>query len=376
MAAGEARAHCVGSARANGRDGAAEIVESPVESAWAAGLRYVSDQMPGIRRVGKGKRFTYLAPDGTPIRDKQELARIASLAIPPAWTDVWICPHPRGHLQATGKDAKGRKVYRYHPHWRAVRDETKYHRMVAFGEALPAIRARVEADLARSGPSREKVLAAVVRLLDETAIRVGNEEYARQNASFGLTTLRNGHVDVDGSTIRFQFRGKSGKDHDVEINDGRLARLLRKLQDLPGQHLFEYRDEQGEVRTIESSDVNEYLREITGQDFSAKDFRTWEGTVIVARELRTAGEAETKSEARQRITDAIKTAAARLGNTPTICKKSYVHPAVLAGYESGSLMRARPDERALPARMDADEADLLAFLATSLSQQPTQVRAS
>jgi DNA topoisomerase I len=358
------------------RGRAAAIVESPVESAWAAGLRYVSDRMPGIRRTRKGKHFAYRAPDGTPIRNKQELARITSLAIPPAWTDVWICPNPRGHLQATGKDARGRKVYRYHPRWRAVRDETKYHRMLAFGEALPAIRARVADDLAVSGPARARVLAAVVHLLDETAIRVGNEEYARQNASFGLTTLRNDHVDVEGSTIRFQFRGKSGKDHEVEISDRRVARLLRKLQDLPGQHLFGYRDEHGNVRAVESADVNDYLREISGQDFTAKDFRTWEGTVIVARELRAAGEAETKAEAKQRVADAIKAASARLGNTPAICKTSYVHPAVLDGYETGRLLRVQPNGRPLPEHLDADEAALLAFLSEAASQQPSDVRAS
>lgn len=375
MATASARAQRPAGGRER-RERTAAIVESPVESAWAAGLRYVSDRMPGIRRMRKGKRFAYLAPDGTPIRNKQELARITSLAIPPAWTDVWICPNPRGHLQATGKDARGRKVYRYHARWRAVRDETKYHRMLAFGEALPAIRARVADDLAVSGPARARVLAAVVHLLDETAIRVGNEEYARQNASFGLTTLRNDHVDVEGSTIRFQFRGKSGKDHEVEISDRRVARLLRKLQDLPGQHLFGYRDEYGNVRAVESADVNEYLREISGQDFTAKDFRTWEGTVIVARELRASGEAETKAEAKQRVADAIKAASARLGNTPAICKTSYVHPAVLEGYETGRLLRVQPNGRPLPEHLDADDAALLAFLSEAASQQPSDVRAS
>ena len=350
----------------------AALHEEPEESARAAGLRYVTDRTPGIRREQRGDEFVYFAPDGAQITDEQELARIKALAVPPAWTDVWICVNPRGHLQATGKDQKGRKQYRYHPKWRAVRDETKYYRSVAFGEALPRIRQRIEADLARPSLPREKVLAAIVRLLDETAIRIGNEEYAKANDSYGLTTMHNDHADVDGSTVHFQFKGKSGKDQEVDVQDRRVARIIRKLEDLPGQHLFEYKDESGEVHAVESSDVNEYLREISGENFTAKDFRTWEATVIVAHELRDTGLAETKTATKHNEKEAIAKAAEHLGNTPTILKKSYVHPAVLDGYESGELLGANPArELARRPGLHPEEAEVLAFLHAATGEAPT-----
>jgi DNA topoisomerase-1 len=308
-----------------------------METAASAGLRYVSDAQPGISRERVGDCFRYRMADGTEATDARTLDRIARLAIPPAWQDVWICPSPQGHLQATGRDAKGRKQYRYHARWRAVRDETKYHRMLAFGEALPQMRERVAADLHLPGLPRVKVLAAMVALLDETAIRVGNEEYARENHSFGLTTLRNRHVDVHGTEIRLHFRGKSGKEHAISLRDRRLARVIQRCRDLPGQELFEYADADGTTHSITSDDVNDYLRAISGQDFTAKVFRTWAASVIVADALCAGGECASETEARHRITAAIKTAAAKLGNTPAICRKSYVHPQVLAAYLDGSL---------------------------------------
>jgi DNA topoisomerase-1 len=261
----------------------------PEATAEEAGLRYVNDAMPGIRRRRAGRGFTYAGTDGRRLTDRRVLARIRALAIPPAWTDVWICPIARGHLQATGRDARGRKQYRYHARWREVRDEAKYGRMVAFGQALPRIRRRVEADLALPGLPRERVLAAVVRLLEKTAVRVGNEEYARENRSFGLTTLRNRHAEVGTSRIRFRFRGKGGKETEVELNDRRLARIVARCQELPGQALFTYLDEDGEPRTVDSADVNEYLREISGEEFTAKDFRTWAGTVLATPRPRRGG---------------------------------------------------------------------------------------
>ncbi len=270
-------------ADAQGRRSSPEIVSDPVESAQAAGLRYVSDTQPGIRRKRAGKGFVYVGTDGKTIRDAKELARIRSLAIPPAYTDVWICPSPNGHIQATGRDARGRKQYRYHPKWREVRDETKFGRMLAFSEALPKIRARLERDLSLPGLPREKVLATVVRLLECTCIRVGNDEYAKSNRSFGLTTLQDRHVEISGSNLRFEFRGKSGKMHKVDLNDRRLARIVQRCQDLPGEDLFQYLDDDGVRQTIGSGDVNDYIREISGQEFTAKDFRTWAGTLLADR---------------------------------------------------------------------------------------------
>ncbi len=322
------------------------LVHDPVEAAKMAGLRYVSDKKPGIRRKRAGKNFSYLGVDGKPIKDEKTLKRIRSLAIPPAWTDVWICPNPRGHIQVTGRDAKGRKQYRYHPEWRKVRDETKYDKMLLFGRALPAIRKKVAADLQLPGLPREKVLATVIELLDITAIRVGNEEYARENQSYGLTTLRNQHVKVSGSSIRLHFRGKSGKEHTYVVQDKKLARIVKRLQDLPGHELFEYLDEHDEVRNVESSDVNEYLREITKEDFTAKDFRTWWGTVIAIEALKGLGEAETLTQAKKNITQAIKEAAEHLGNTPAICRKCYVHPGVLEAYLNRTLLSALKEQEA------------------------------
>ena len=316
-----------------------ELVLDPVESSKLAGLRYVTDATPGITRKRRGKYFQYFDPEGKPIRDKDVLARIKSLAIPPAWTNVWICPRANGHLQATGRDAKGRKQSRYHPRWREVRDETKYERMRLFGEALPVIRERVEKDLALPGLPREKVLATIVRLLETTFIRVGNEEYAKENHSYGLTTMRTKHVDVDGSTVQFKFRGKSGKRHMIDINDRRLARIIKRCLDLPGYELFQYEDNDGSAHSIDSSDVNEYLRTITEQPFTAKDFRTWAGTVLACLELRALELCETQTQAKKNIVQAIKNVAERLGNTPAVCRKCYVHPAVLDCYLRGDLVR-------------------------------------
>lgn len=315
-----------------------ELVLDPMEAARLAHLRYVHDDRPGITRARRGKSFVYTAADGSRVSDEETLARIRSLAIPPAWTDVWICPLPAGHIQATGRDAKGRKQYRYHPRWREVRDETKYTKMILFGEALPKIRAAVEADLARPGLPREKVLATVVRLLEVTLIRVGNEEYAKKNESYGLTTLRNQHLDIEGSHLRFHFRGKSGKEHTIDVHDRRLAQIVRKCSELPGHELFQYLGEDGQRHAVESADVNAYLKEIAGDEFTAKDFRTWAGTVLAAHALQELQAFDTKTQAQKNIVAAIKTVAERLGNTPAVCRKCYVHPAVLGAYLDGGLV--------------------------------------
>jgi DNA topoisomerase-1 len=317
-----------------------EVVSDPVESAQAAGLRYVSDTMPGIRRKKAGKGFTYVASDGKPIRDPKELARIRSLAIPPAYTDVWICPTPNGHLQATGRDARGRKQYRYHPKWREVRDETKFGRMLAFSEALPQIRERVEKDLARQELSREKVLATVVRLLECTRIRVGNDEYTRANRSFGLTTLQDRHVEISGSNLRFEFRGKSGKTHIVSLSDRRLARIVLRCQGLPGEDLFQYVDDEGVRQTVGSGDVNDYIREISGQDFTAKDFRTWAGTILAVAALTELGTWASQRQAKSNVLRAIDRVAEQLNNTRAICRKYYVHPAVFETYLAGTMLES------------------------------------
>ena len=308
-----------------------------VESAAAAGLRYVSDEGPGIRRKRAGSGFTYLGPDGKRITDPAVLRRVKHLAIPPAWTDVWICPNPNGHIQATGRDARGRKQYLYHARWREVRDAAKYERLVAFGEALPRIREQVENDLRRRGIPREKVLAAVVKLLEETSIRVGNEEYRRQNGSVGLTTMSDDNAHFEGNRLRFEFRGKSGKQHSVELNDKRLARIVKQCQDVPGQELFQYLDEDGQRHAIGSSDVNQYLREISGSDFTAKDFRTWNGTVLAMRYLRVCQAPASATEGKRTVSAAIKSVARELGNTPAVCRKAYVHPVVLNAYTEGFL---------------------------------------
>ena len=332
--------------------------------ARAARLRYVHDDRPGIRRVKEGDGFRYLMPDGRPLDDPKQLARIEALGIPPAWTDVWIPPQANGHIQATGRDARGRKQYRYHERWRAVRDETKYGRMIAFGEALPAIRARIKEDMAKHGLPRTKVLATVVALLDMTHIRIGNEEYAQENQTYGLTTLQNEHVAVQGSTIHFDFVGKSHKEHIVDVRDRTLARIIKRCQELPGQELFSYL-ENGELHPIHSDDVNDYLHEITGQEFTAKDFRTWAGTVLAACALADAGLAENEAQAKKHVVAAIKAAANHLGNTPAVCRKSYVHPAVITAYLDGTLIRAGEDGAiATPtlAALRREEAAVLDFL--------------
>jgi DNA topoisomerase I len=356
-----------------------DLITDPEEAAEAAGLRYVRDDRPGIRRERDGDDFRYLGRDGQPITNARTLARIQSLGIPPAWTDVWICADPRGHIQATGRDAKGRKQYRYHPRWREVRDETKYGRMMAFGQALPQIRARVDADLARPGLPREKALATVVRLLEKTFIRVGNEEYARQNDSYGLTTLRNEHVEVEGSKVRFHFRGKSGKEHDIDLADRRVARIIRKMQDLPGQEVFAYKDDDGEARSIDSDDVNAYLREITGQDFTAKDFRTWAGTVLAAMALEEAEIGETNAQAKKNVVRAIETVAARLGNTPAICRKCYVHPAIISSYLDGTLVESMKQRVAEALEegsqsLNRQEASVLRLLQERLEEEAAPAR--
>ncbi|HWF57764.1 MAG TPA: DNA topoisomerase IB [Candidatus Dormibacteraeota bacterium] len=317
----------------------------PEESARAARLRYVNDGSPGIgREPREGGGFRYIGPDGRTVRRAAELQRIAHLAVPPAWTDVWICPAPNGHIQATGRDARGRKQYRYHERWREVRDATKYERTVAFGEALPRIRARIDSDLRRPDVGRERVLATIVRLLDTTYIRVGNEEYARENRSFGLTTMHSRHVEVDGSRLRFQFRGKSGKLHTVGITDRRVARVITRLQDLPGQQAFQWQDGDGSVHGVESDDVNGYIREAAGEDFTAKDFRTWAGTVLACAMLHELDPPETQTQAKKNVVEAIKRVANRLGNTPSVCRKCYVHPAVLESYMGGAMVEAAKKE--------------------------------
>ena len=306
-----------------------------------AGLRYVNEERtPGIRRIGRHNRFRYVDANGRAIGSAAELSRIKSLAIPPAWTDVWICPDPRGHLQATGRDARARKQYRYHSRWREVRDEVKYGRLIAFAEALPRIRARTAADLRKTGLPRERVLAAVVQLLEKTLIRVGNEEYARDNGSVGLTTMRDQHAKVHGPSVRFEFRGKSRIEHAVDLRDARLARIVKACRDLPGYELFQYVGADRKRQIVDSADVNAYLREISGEDFTAKDFRTWAGTVLVAQALAGVASFRSATEAKRNIGRAIESVAKRLGNSKAICRKCYVHPAILNAYMDGSTIQA------------------------------------
>ncbi|MEP7208803.1 MAG: DNA topoisomerase IB [Casimicrobiaceae bacterium] len=323
--------------RGAGRTGTAAAFVPPesLTSARAAGLVYVSDERPGIHRVRAGKGFRYVDPSGAAVRDAETLTRIRALVIPPAWTDVWICTSRSGHLQATGRDVRGRKQYRYHERWRSVRDENKFGRVVEFARALPAIRRKVAADLRLPGLPRAKVLAAVVHLLETTFIRVGNERYAKENGSYGLTTMRNRHVRVRGERIAFDFRGKSGRAHHVELEDGRLARLIRRCRDLPGYDLFQYLDSDGEPRAIGSADVNEYLQAISGEDYSAKDFRTWAGTVLAVLALRACEAPRSQTHARKVLNNAIATVADHLGNTAAVCRKCYIHPRVLDVYMEG-----------------------------------------
>ena len=313
-------------------------IVDPQDAATSVGLVYVSDTEPGIRRRRSGKGFSYRDPDGRTVKDQETLARIRSLAIPPAYTDVWICADPNGHIQATGRDARGRKQYRYHPRFREARDSTKYERMLDFAAALPALRARVDEDMSRRGMPREKVLATVVHLLETTMIRVGNADYVKQNKSHGLTTLNDRHVKIEGSQVRFRFKGKSGKEWDLGIRDRRVARIVKASQDLPGQHLFQYLDEEGERRSVTSGDVNAYLREISGADITAKDFRTWTGTVLAALALAEYEKADSAAAAKRNVREAIEQVAARLGNTPTICRKCYVHPQVIDSYLADDLV--------------------------------------
>ena len=305
--------------------------------ARAAGLVYVSDTDPGLRRKAAGTGYSYRDLDGGAISDKDTLKRVRALAVPPAWTDVWICSRPTGHIQATGRDARGRKQYIYHADWREVRDRNKYERILDFARLLPRIREAVARDMSKRGMPREKVLATVVSLLDKTLIRIGNDGYAKENGSYGLTTLRSRHLEVAGSEMRFQFKGKSGKTWRLSVRDRRIARIVRSIQELPGQHLFQYLDDEGAARSIDSTDVNEYLREIAGADVSAKDFRTWAGTVLAVLALSALESFSTQTQAKMNVRRAIEAVADTLGNTPTICRKCYIHPEIVACYLEGAL---------------------------------------
>ncbi|WP_395748938.1 DNA topoisomerase IB [Prosthecobacter sp.] len=340
------------------------LTAAPLTSARQAGLRYVLDDQPGITRSRRGKGFVYHMPKGAPLRNAQTQRRIRSLVIPPAWTDVWICPLPNGHIQATGRDARRRKQYRYHPRWQAVRDVSKYERMLAFGAVLPRIRRRVSVDLRSRGFTRQKIMATIVRLLETTLIRVGNDEYAQKNGSYGLTTLQNNHARVKGSQITFSFKGKSGMRHQIGLRDPRLAKLVRRCQELPGQHLFGYLDDAGKVHEVTSDNVNAYLREIAGAEFSAKDFRTWAGTILTAIALRELANFNSPTEARRNITQAVKAVAKILGNTAAVCRRCYIHPAILSHYTSGRTIPARQEQRLLhpSTKLSPDEMAVMALL--------------
>jgi len=362
------------SSRAEAYQAVLDLAKHPQQAADAAGLHYVTDSHPGFGRQKAGKNFHYVGRNGRVLRDPRTLARIRSLVIPPAWTDVWICPDALGHIQVTARDARGRKQYRYHPRWRTVRDEAKYGRMLAFGQALPIIRARIEEDLAHRGLSRRRVLAAVIKLLEATLIRVGNEEYARDNGSFGLTTFRDRHASITGWTVKFRFRGKSGKVHEIGIQDRRLSGIVKRCQELPGQELFQYVDGQGRRRAVTSSDVNDYLREVTGQAFTAKDFRTWAGTVLAAWALSELGDGRTKKEMKKNVLRAVERVAGRLGNTVAISRKSYVHPVVFDAYLDGTLLdtlRQRLDHevRAGEDHLQREEMAVLALLHQRLDRE-------
>lgn len=350
-----------------------ENVVDPRDAAETAGLLYVSDEQPGIRRKKAGKGFTYMGPDGRKVSDEATLKRIRSLAIPPAYTDVWICPKANGHIQATGRDAKGRKQYRYHAAFREIRESTKFEHMIEFAQALPAIRKTIDEHMSLRGLQREKVLATVVHLLENTLIRVGNADYAKQNKSYGLTTLRDPHVKVNGPELRFQFKGKSGKTWRLAVKDRRIARIVKACQELPGQDLFQYLDEEGQQQSVTSADVNAYLKEITGQDITAKDFRTWAGTVLAALALAEFEEFDSEAKAKKNIREAIERVSARLGNTPTICRKCYVHPEVFSSYLEGSLLLEVKEEvetelRENLAGLKPEEAAVLSLLQERLSR--------
>jgi DNA topoisomerase-1 len=346
----------------------------PTAAAELAHLEYVEDSSRGIRRQRRGRHFEYLDSGGRKVRGRAVLERIRSLVIPPAWEDVWIYTNPNGHLQATGRDARGRKQYRYHRRWRETRDETKYQNVIDFAKSLPRVRRRVNRDLRRRGLPREKVLAAIVRLLETTLIRVGNEEYARNNGSFGLTTMRDRHAAVTGSKIHFDFKGKSGVRHEIDLNDPRLAAVVQKCQHLPGQELFQYVDDDGELHNIDSSAVNEYLREISGHNFTAKDFRTWAGTALAAQALKEFEDFDSRAGAKRNITRAIERVAERLGNTQSVCRKCYVHPAVIDAYLDHSLVetlkaRTEGELRDRLPKLPAEEAAVLAFLQQWMERQ-------
>jgi DNA topoisomerase I len=343
------------------------------EAAEAADLRYVLDERPGIRRKKSGKGFIYLRPDGTRVPDPRVLRRIRSLAVPPAWTDVWICPFSDGHIQATGRDARGRKQYRYHPLFRELRESTKFEHVMGFAEALPLIRAKVREHMGLRGLPREKVLATVVRLLETTLIRIGNDDYARENKSYGLTTLKNRHVRVNGSEVRFRFTGKGGKQWSLQVKDRRIAKVVKACQELPGQELLQYVDENGELQDVTSGDVNAYLKEITGRDITAKDFRTWAGTVLAALALHEVEEFDSAAQAKRNVRSAIERVAARLGNTTTICRKCYVHPEVLDAYLDRNLAleiqsRVEKELREEIGGLQPEEAAVLAMLRLRLKR--------
>lgn len=345
----------------------------PREAAEAAGLVYVSDEDRGIRRERKGEAFEYYKANGERVTDEATLERIRKLAIPPAYVDVWICPRANGHLQATGRDARGRKQYRYHPQFREVRESTKYEHMMEFARALPDVRRKLAEHMALRGLPREKVLATVVHLLETTLIRVGNDDYARENKSYGLTTLRNPHVKVEGADLRFQFKGKSGKTWRLQVKDRRIARIVRACQELPGQRLFQYKDENGEIREVTSADVNAYLKEITGSDITAKDFRTWAGTVMAALALQEFEAFDTQATQKKNLRAAIERVASRLGNTPTICRKCYIHPEVLNAYAEGNLLlqvkhKVEEELREDLPNLKPEEAAVLAMLEARLQR--------
>jgi DNA topoisomerase-1 len=346
---------------------ARDLIAASRESAASAGLVYVTDERPGLTREPGEDGFRYRDARSRLVRDRATLERVRRLAIPPAWTDVWICPLANGHLQATGRDARGRKQYRYHPQFREERESGKYGRMVEFAHTLPRLRAQLAEHLALRGLPREKVLAAVVELLQSTLIRIGNDDYARSNGSFGLTTLRNRHVQVEGWQLRFRFQGKSGKTWQLKLQDRRIAKIVRACQELPGQELFQYLDEAGTVRRITSSDVNDYLRQLAGSDVTAKDFRTWAGTVMAALALQHLGPAESATDRKRKLRDAIAAVALRLGNTPTICRKCYVHPEVLAAYEEDALALDLDAAAAGEAGLMPPEAAVLEFLEQRLA---------
>ncbi|MBV9829522.1 MAG: DNA topoisomerase IB [Alphaproteobacteria bacterium] len=358
-----------------------ELTLDPVAAAKKAKLRYVNDEMPGITRHKANNGFDYKLPDGGLVSDIDTLKRIRSLVIPPAWADVWICLHANGHLQATGRDARGRKQYRYHPRWREIRDEAKYGKMLIFARVLPLIRERVDADLKRRGLPRERVLAAIVRLMEMTLFRIGNTEYAKANKSFGLTTLRDRHVEVEGSHLHIAFRGKHGIRHETDIADRRLAKIVKDCRDLPGYELFQYLDDEGERHTIDSADVNEYLREIAGEEITAKDFRTWAATHLAAAALSEFEQFDTEAKKKKAIVGAVQKVATHLGNTPTICRKCYIHPAILDGYLDGTLLKSLAEQTQdyLEEHIDGmrpEEIAVTAFLRLKLGEMAQESRSA